>query len=329
MHTAQRLDAVLAEALERKGALSYEEIVFLLSLKDDSSLEKLFAAAREVKKRCGKSEVLPRGLIEISNRCPRDCFYCGIRASNASARRYSMSRGEILECVRAARLRSLPAVAFQSGEIQSEANTAFYEGLLREISVEGGMEVTLSLGEQSEQVLRRWKTAAGDICLRYLLRIETSNRSLFGEIHPPEASFDRRVECIRTLKRLGYVTGSGVMIALPGQTVEDLARDVLFFQELSLDMVGMGPFIAHPQTPMKGSVPAFEPLPMALKMIAVTRLLLQDINIVAATALEALDPGRGRERAIAAGANVVMPNLTPEEYRRCYDLYPGKSETVS
>jgi 2-iminoacetate synthase ThiH len=137
MHTAQRLDAVLAEALERKGALSYEEIVFLLSLKDESSLEKLFAAAREVKKRFGKSDVLPRGLIEISNRCPRDCFYCGIRASNASARRYSMSRGEILECVRAARLRSLPAVAFQSGEIQSEANTAFYEGLLREISVEG------------------------------------------------------------------------------------------------------------------------------------------------------------------------------------------------
>ena len=174
-----------------------------------------------------------------------------------------------------------------------------------------------------------------------MIRIETSNRELYAKIHPAECLFERRLGCIRTLKRLGYVTGSGVMIGLPGQTDEDLARDIVFYGEENLDMVGMGPYIPHAATPM-GDEPkskdevkegifrcSTSTLDFVCRMIALTRLYLHDVNIVAATALEALDPEGGRNRGIEAGANVVMPVLTPEKYRRCYDLYPGKNEVVS
>ena len=177
--------------------------------------------------------------------------------------------------------------------------------------------------------------------LRYLIRIETSNRALFSKIHPADCSFERRLGCIRTLKRLGYVTGSGVMIGLPGQTVEDLARDILFFGEENLDMVGMGPFIPTPGTPMERWSSELElerggillsggsTLRLSLRMIALARLYLHRVNIVAATALEALDPAEGRDLGIRAGANVIMTNLTPARYRENYNLYPGKVSAVS
>ena len=186
-----------------------------------------------------------------------------------------------------------------------------------------GLEVTLSLGEQTEEVYRRWKDAGA---MRYLIRIETSNRELYAKIHPAECSFERRVECIRTLKRLGYVTGSGVMIGLPGQTIDDLAHDIVFYGDENLDMVGMGPYVAHPDSLMPDSrcqLPTTN-YQLSLRMIALTRLYLWNVNIVAATALEALDPENGRRRGIDAGANVIMTNLTPEKFRVGYDLYPGK-----
>ena len=189
-----------------------------------------------------------------------------------------------------------------------------------------GLEVTLSLGEQTEEVYRRWKDAGA---MRYLIRIETSNRELYAKIHPAECSFERRVECIRTLKRLGYVTGSGVMIGLPGQTIDDLAHDIVFYGDENLDMVGMGPYVAHPDSLMPDSrcqLPTTN-YQLSLRMIALTRLYLWNVNIVAATALEALDPENGRRRGIDAGANVIMPNLTPEKFRVEYDLYPGKVKT--
>jgi len=287
--------------------------------------EALFAAAREAKERCGKADVLPRGLIEVSNVCAKDCLYCGIRKSNGRPCRYRMTEGEVAACIDEARRRGLRAVAFQAGEVESEANTAFYERLLGRC---GGLEVTLSLGEQSEEVYRRWKAAAGDSVLKYLIRIETSNRRLYESIHPASCSFDRRLECIRALKRLGYVTGSGVMIGLPGQTTDDLADDIVFFGREDLDMVGMGPFLPTAGTPLGSDelrVMSDEwRMVTSLKMIALTRLTMPDINIVAATALDALDPAHGRERGIAAGANVVMPNLTPAKYVADYSLYPGK-----
>ena len=340
----------LDRALAAPKSLSAAEIETLLASDDEGLWREAFAAAREVKRRCGKTEVLPRGLIECSNICAKDCLYCGIRKSNGKVPRYRLSESEAFACIDEARRRGYPAVAFQAGEIESEANTAYYERLL---AYSRGLEVTLSLGEQTEDVYRRWKEAGA---MRYLIRIEASNRELYAKIHPKECSFDRRVACIRTLKRLGYVTGTGVMIGLPGQTLGDLARDIVFFGDESVDMVGMGPYIPHADTPMgkewgsgilsasvsewrsgilSASVEEGElqtpkrkgfrfPIELSLRMIALTRLYLHDINIVAATALEALDPESGRRRGIDAGANVVMPVLTPEGCRANYDLYPGK-----
>ena len=285
-----------------------------------------------MKAKYGKTEVLPRGLIETSNVCAKDCLYCGIRKSNAKVPRYRLSEQEVFCCIDEARRRGYPAVAFQAGEVESEANTAYYERLTAYAAGRAGsmtppLEVTLSLGEQTDEVYRRWKAAGA---MRYLIRIETSNCELYAKIHPADCSFDRRVNCIRTLKRLGYVTGTGVMIGLPGQTVEDLARDIVFFGDENVDMVGMGPYVPHPDTPLAGSLKSNVSRPrllvLALRMIALARLYLHDVNIVAATALEALDPQCGRQCGIDAGANVVMPVLTPDASRQKYDLYPGKTK---
>ena len=318
----------LDRALVAPKNLDVDELAGMLASEDEGLWREIFAAAREVKAKCGKSETLPRGLIECSNICAKDCLYCGIRKGNAKVPRYLIPEEEVAACVDEARRRGYPAVAFQAGEIESEANTAYYE---RHIAICHGLEVTLSLGEQTEEVYRRWKDAGA---MRYLIRIETSNRELYAKIHPAECSFERRLGCIRTLKRLGYVTGSGVMIGLPGQTVEDLARDVVFYGEENLDMVGMGPYVPHPQASLAAAdgQQAYDSkrnFRMALRMIALTRLYLWDVNIVAATALEALDPEGGRNRGIEAGANVVMPVLTPAKYRRGYDLYPGKVTALS
>lgn len=310
----------LDRALVAPKNLNVDELSGMLASADEGLWREIFAAAREVKAKCGKTETLPRGLIECSNICAKDCLYCGIRKGNAKVPRYLIPEEEVAACVDEARRRGYPAVAFQAGEIESEANTVYYERLLAKCR---GLEVTLSLGEQTEEVYRRWKDAGA---MRYLIRIETSNRELYAKIHPAECSFERRVECIRTLKRLGYVTGSGVMIGLPGQTIDDLAHDIVFYGDENLDMVGMGPYVAHPDSLMPGS--RYQ-LPMtnyqlSLRMIALTRLYLWNVNIVAATALEALDPENGRRRGIDAGANVIMTNLTPEKFRVGYDLYPGK-----
>ena len=296
---------------------------------------------------------LPRGLIEVSNYCAKNCYYCGIRRDNAAISRYHLTEEEVLECCREALRRNYPAIALQAGEIESESNTTFYERILtsldsltqsnnsqsinrlieKSINPHPSLEVTLSLGEQTENVYRRWKIAGGDRVMRYLLRIETSNRELYAKLHPADHSFDRRVECLRTLKRLGYVTGSGVMIGLPTQTLDDLKRDLDWFEEMDLDMIGMGPYIPAPNTPLVGTAfhrrpPDSSPLlDLSLWMISEVRRRMPHVNIVAATALEALDPN-GREKGFQAGANVYMPNLTPTKYRLNYNLYPGKTECV-
>lgn len=313
----------LDKALVAPKNLNEDELAKMLASTDEGLWREIFAAAREVKAKCGKTEVLPRGLIECSNVCAKNCLYCGIRKGNAKVPRYLIPDEDVAACIDEARRRGYPAVAFQAGEIESEANTAYYE---RHIAMCRGLEVTLSLGEQTEEVYRRWKDAGA---MRYLIRIETSNRELYAKIHPAECSFERRLGCIRMLKRLGYVTGSGVMIGLPGQTIDDLAHDIVFYGDENLDMVGMGPYVAHPDSLMPDSryqLPTTN-YQLSLRMIALTRLYLWNVNIVAATALEALDPENGRRRGIDAGANVIMPNLTPEKFRVEYDLYPGKVKT--
>ena len=323
----------LDRALSAPKNLTSDELAEMLASSDEGLWREIFAAAREVKARCGKTEILPRGLIETSNICAKDCLYCGIRKGNEKVPRYLIPEEEVSRCIDEARRRGYPAVAFQAGEIESEANTAYYERLVAYAAGRGRpalpkpLEVTLSLGEQTEDVYRRWKDAGA---MRYLIRIETSNRELYAKIHPAECSFERRLGCIRTLKKLGYVTGSGVMIGIPGQTIADLANDIVFFGDERLDMVGMGPYVPAPGTPLASACPRGRGrYGLALRMIALTRLYLHDVNIVAATALEALDPVGGRNRGIEAGANVVMPVLTPKKYRCNYDLYPGKNEVVS
>lgn len=287
----------------------------------------LISSAVKGIRRCAAK--LPRGLIEVSNICRKNCRYCGIRRDAAELPRYHLSEDEVLACAAEAVRRGYPAIALQAGEVESETNTVFYERVLRRLPA--GLEVTLSLGEQEEDVYRRWKSAAGDRVLRYLLRIETSNRALYAALHPADHSFDRRLACLRTLKRLGYVTGSGVMIGLPGQTREDLAHDLDWFVEEGLDMVGMGPYIPAANTPLgreEDRVPsAVQRLEATLWMIRETRRRMPEINIVAATALEVLAPD-GRELGFANGANVYMPNLTPDLARKSYALYPGKSSAA-
>ena len=299
----------------------------ILALLRTDRPDDLFAAAYAEKcTRVGKRVSL-RGLIEFSNVCGKNCYYCGIRAGNAKVARYRLSEDEIVAAARQAERARYGSVVLQSGEVASEANTAFVERVVSRLHAEFGdaLGVTLCLGEQSEETYRRWRAAGAH---RYLLRIESSNPELYAKLHPASHSWQARVDCLRTLKRLGYITGSGVMIGVPGQTLEDLAGDIAFFAQEDLDMIGMGPFIPHPDTPL-GEGLAMTPdwkrrqVELGCRMIAVARLALKDVNIAATTALEALDP-QGREKGLLAGANVMMPNVTPAKYRSDYKLYSDK-----
>lgn len=292
----------------------------------DEDLDSLTRRAYETKVSVWGRRVALRGLVEFSNVCEKNCLYCGIRRGNASVARYRMDEGEILDAVAWAAENRYGSVVLQSGEIASEANTAFVERVLVRIRERFGdsLGVTLSLGEQSEETYRRWKDAGAH---RYLLRIETSNPELYARIHPADHSWQTRLQCLRTLKRIGFITGTGVMIGLPGQGIGDLARDVEFFRDEGVDMVGMGPYLVHPGTPLAEDPAArVDPkhlLELTLRMIAATRLTIPDANIAATTALQAIDP-EGREKGLLAGANVVMPNVTPLKYRGEYILYPNK-----
>jgi len=315
-------ERILAKAEANARALDEGELAHLLSLPDGSAGETaLFDAAYRVKRKITGQRVSIRGLIEAGNICAKDCLYCGIRKSNASLARYSLTADEIVDLCRKAKSFRYASVVIQSGEMESEAHTSFIEDVLRRIAPLD-LGVTLSLGEQSEEVYRRWREAGA---ARYLLRIETSNPVLYWRIHPAGHSWERRRECLRALGRLGYQVGTGVMCGLPGQTALDLARDILFYCEIDADMIGMGPWIPHPEAPLGrgGDYDARAALHLGLRMIAAARLQLHDVNIAAATALQALADD-GREQGVRAGANVIMPNMTDVKYRRAYQLYSGK-----
>jgi biotin synthase len=312
-----------------KTAFTRDEIVRLLATTDVHETERIRQAAEHLLvDQCGES-VHFRGLIEASNICTNDCHYCGIRKSNKNVHRYQLDMDSVLELARACAKTGYGSLVIQTGERRDPRFVAFIEEALLLIKKETtsptlphGLGVTLSLGEQTEDTYRRWFNAGAH---RYLLRIETTNPKLFAAIHPPEQRFEDRVACLEKLANAGYQVGTGVMIGLPGQTFQDLADDILFFRDHDIDMIGMGPFIPHPDTPMaNATVPSPERrLSLALLMIAVTRLVLRDVNIAAATALQALNP-LGRERGLRYGANVMMPLMTPEEVRADYLLYPGK-----
>jgi biotin synthase len=315
------------EAILNKNHFSREDIVYLLKAEGEEK-KRLFEASQLTKSQYVGKKVYFRGLVEFSNICSKNCYYCGIRKANQKAERYNLTDDEILDAVRFAYENRYGSVVLQGGELSSPAFTRRISALLRRIQEisEGTLGVTLSLGEQPEEVYREWLENGAH---RYLLRIEASNPELYSKLHPDDDIHDyhKRLESLRTLQRVGYQTGTGVMIGVPFQRWEDMADDLIFMRDFNIDMVGMGPYIEHKDTPLyqyrDQLLPEDERFQLTLKMIAILRIMMKDINIAAATALQAIDPV-GREKALKIGANVIMPNVTPGMYRNSYKLYENK-----
>jgi biotin synthase len=309
------------------GSLGLKELTSLLNLtgKDKTAL---FEHAAKVKEEAVGNVVYFRGLIEFSNICAKNCFYCGIRKDNENFNRFNLSDESIIEAAEFAHKNNFASIVLQSGELESAAFTNRIRTLLEKIhqKTNGDLRVTLSCGEQSKEVFKTWYDAGAH---RYLLRVESSNPELYKKIHPNNEKhrFENRLESLSSLRDVGYQVGTGVMIGLPFQTSEDLARDLLFMRDFGIDMVGMGPYIEHSDTPLykyRGLLmPLEERFQLALKMIASLRILMPEINIAAATALQAIDK-LGREKALKVGANVIMPNVTPGQHRDDYLLYQNK-----
>ncbi len=316
----------LKELLEKED-FSKKELLRLLSAEGEER-NMLYKKSAEVKARYVGRKVYYRGLVEFSNICGKNCYYCGIRRDNKKVKRYNLGDKEILDAVRFAYKNKYASVVLQSGELESEGFTDRIEKLLREIKniSNNQLGITISLGEQTKDVYRRWFDAGAH---RYLLRIESSNPELYRRIHPDDKNhnLNRRIECLKSLKDIGYQTGTGIMVGLPFQTPEDIADDILFIKDFDIDMVGLGPYIEHEDTPMyeqRELLPSpGERFHLALKVISLLRIIMKDINIAAATAMQAIDP-MGREKALMAGANVIMPNITPGKYRDSYKLYKNK-----
>jgi Biotin synthase and related enzymes len=330
--------------------MNRDKIIEKLSLSEPASLKALFEEANAVKASTIGNKVYLRGLIEFSNICQKNCYYCGIRSENKEVNRYELNDKEVLEAVTFAYENRYGSIVLQSGEQQSTHFTKRITRLLNEIKALTNNEIgiTLSCGEQLPETYKEWFEAGAH---RYLLRIETSNKELYSKLHPKDCetslraqrgdsslraqrgnlthnhSFDARLTAIKQLREAGYQVGTGVMIGLPFQSIENLADDLLFFKSLDIDMVGMGPYLEHSQTPLyqhRHLLPSPEKrLELALKMVATLRLLMPDINIAATTALQVLHP-KGREMSILAGANIIMPNITPTKYRQEYDIYEHK-----
>lgn len=298
---------------ENTHNLNKDEIVELLANHEIN--EELFKAADRVREKYVGNEVHLRGLIEFSNICSKNCFYCGLRRDNKNIKRYRLEPEIIIDFATKAASYGYKTFVLQSGE----GNLYTLEEMLHIISEMKKLDVaiTLSIGEKTEEEYRAYKKAGAD---RFLLRVETTDKELYQKLHP-DMSHENRINCLKTIKKFGYETGTGCLIGLPEQTLESLADDILFFKELGADMIGVGPFIPNEDTPLSNeSGGSFE---LALKVMAITRLLLPDINIPATTAMETLNP-QGRLIALQSGANVVMPNVTEGEYRDLYKLYPGK-----
>lgn len=312
-----------------KQSFSHDDMTAILSARKPGDLHLIQQTAEKtLLTHCGNN-IYFRGLIEFSNRCSRDCHYCGIRKSNTAVHRYELSLEQTLEAARWCSEQGYGSIVLQTGE---RTNPAFIETIIQVVKLikqqtqneilPEGLGITLCVGEQTEDTYQRFFEAGVH---RYLLRIETTNPDLFARIHPPEQSYDTRLACLTTLRKLGFQVGTGVMIGIPGQTLDDLAADVAFFIKHDIDMVGMGPYIPHEATPL-GNIPCLSVqsrMRLSLLMIAMTRLALPDINIASTTALQALDP-TGREQGLQYGANIIMPQLTPTEVRQDYLLYPGK-----
>ena len=299
---------------------------------DRAALDALWRRADEVRRARVGHEVYLRGLIEITNYCERHCAYCGIAACAGPLQRYRMTRDEILAVARQGRDFGFGTILLQGGQ-DPNVTGAFVADVVRAIKDETGAAITLSLGERSDDDLRAWREAGAD---RYLLRFETSDPVLYGRIHPnlPGTVSDRFAQLLR-MREMGYEIGTGVMVGIPGQTWDTLVDDIWAFRDYDMDMIGIGLYLPSPRAPLAGAMgqelaaaPA-DQVPndelTTLKAVALTRLVCPDTNIPCTTALSILNPAAGSANGLCRGANVVMSNLTPPEYRKLYEIYPGKA----
>lgn len=306
------------DALKRGEVLSREQWMVLLTGRTRERQERIAGEASELRDRVYGKRVFIRGLIEFTNYCRNDCYYCGIRRSNGRAERYRLTGEEILGCCRTGYALGFRTFVLQGGE-DGYFTAERLSGIVRAIKEEfGDCAVTLSAGEMEKEDYRMLREAGAD---RYLLRHETANAAHYRKLHPPQLSLEHRISCLESLKELGFQTGAGFMVGSPGQTVETLVDDLEFLRRFRPEMVGIGPFIPHKDTPFGGQ-PSGD-VGLTLYLLSLIRLMLPDVLLPATTALGTAAAG-GREAGILAGANVVMPNLSPGQVREKYKLYDRK-----
>lgn len=309
----------IIDLLKRDHTLSDRDLIYLLSSSDADTIQYLHQKAREVTLEIFQNKIYLRGLIELTNYCHNNCFYCGIRKDNKEVSRYRLSHEEVLECCREGYDLGFRTFVLQGGE-DPRQTTPWIESLVRDIRTTfPECAITLSLGEKSyDSYLKFYKAGAN----RYLLRHETFDSAHYSSLHPSTMSHSRRQQCLMSLKEIGYQTGTGIMVGSPGQTVEHLLQDIRFIERFKPEMIGIGPFIPHHATPFSGEKAGS--VDMTLRLLSICRLMLPHALIPATTALASL-PGEGRLGGILAGANVIMPNLSPASLRKEYSLYDNKA----
>ncbi len=311
----------IIEHLQKEQNLSIEELRFLLETQEEETLEYLFAAARQTAQSVYGTQVFVRGLIEFTNFCKNDCLYCGIRRSNPNAQRYRLTKEDILSCCETGYALGFRTFVLQGGEDAYFTDERICEIVSSIKEQHPDCAVTLSVGEKTRESYQSYFDAGAD---RYLLRHETANEAHYSTLHPKELSLKNRKRCLYDLKEIGYQTGCGFMVGSPNQTIETLFEDLQFIRELRPQMVGIGPFIPHKDTPFAKE--AAGTMDQTLRLLSIIRLIHPHVLLPATTALGTIHP-QGREKGILSGANVVMPNLSPIQVRKKYMLYNDKIAT--
>ncbi len=294
-----------------------DDIEYLLALHDPEDLQGLFDCADEVRAEYCGDGILMRALVEFSNHCRNACLYCGLNRQNAHLERYRLTAEQIMDAVSCIAENGIRTVVLQSGEDEM-LDVSWMCEIIRRIKSSFDVAITLSLGERTTDEYRAWKDAGAD---RYLLKIETTDRTLYRSLHPG-MSFENRLSCLGALKTLGYQVGCGNLVGLRRQTLRSLAQDILFFKKHDFDMIGVGLFIPHEATPLWNDPPG--DLNLTLKVLAVTRIVTKNAHLPATTAVGSVGEYDARITALQAGANVIMPNFTPQPYKKLYEIYPGK-----
>ncbi len=305
----------------KKDSFTKEEIISLLKIRNEKDLELLLSRAGEIRNQYFGNEIYLRGIIEFSNYCDQNCLYCGLRTGNSNLSRYRMDESQILKTAEEILSAGIKTIVLQSGE-DSSYSCEFISNIIKQIKYNSDPAITLSLGERRFGEYEAWRDAGAD---RYLLKHETANPGLYSVYHQHQRLSDR-LEHLKFLKSIGYQTGSGNLIGLPYQTIEDIADDILLCRELNVDMASFSPFIPSPDTPYRNKKP--EDFKTIITVMAVARIVLRDVHIPATTALASLNK-EGRKLGLLAGANVIMPDFTPRIYRNKYLIYPNKKSDCS